>query len=203
MRKGNVEMREIKMWIEDKDTCVKVLDKMASNGICWKSGEPANEGFTAKMLPNCLPLGLHVKDDVLTKTDDMFGIIPTAIVRMEYRKADAVELTPKEYLGGPVFAGPEDRETSARPKFKLNDPSAVLERFNALKAMNTIILFANDERVISEWIEIIPDEVADDELMEIATDDPAIYRDACKEFRRLMRSDMMNTGGLYIGADVY
>jgi len=90
-----------------------------------------------------------------------------------------------------------------RTTFKTDDSCATLERFNALKAMNTIVRLANDEAVYCEWIYIIPDQADDEELMDIAMDQPDTYADACGLFLRLMRSKSMKNGGLYIGAEVY
>ena len=90
-----------------------------------------------------------------------------------------------------------------RPEFKNNSPEAVKDRFMNLKAMNVLMISGNDEGIYDLWIYTIPDEVDDEELMDIAMNDPEIYAEACGKFLRLMKSDMMEEGGLYIGGEVY
>ena len=80
---------------------------------------------------------------------------------------------------------------------------AVRERFDNLKAMHTLITSANDEGVYEQWIYIIPDQADDDDIMDVAMDQPDTYSEACGLFIRLMRSKMMREGGLYIGGEVY
>lgn len=88
-------------------------------------------------------------------------------------------------------------------KFLSNDSRAVIERFELLKAMNTIIKFCNDEGVYESWIYVIPDQCEDEELLEIAEDFPESYQDACSLFRSLAKGDYFQDGGFYVGRQVF
>lgn len=90
-----------------------------------------------------------------------------------------------------------------RPEYENNSKDAVMDRFMNLKAMNTLMISGNDEGIYDTWIYTIPDQVDDDELLDIAENDPDTYAEACGVFLRLMKSDMMEDGGLYIGGEVY
>lgn len=94
------------------------------------------------------------------------------------------------------FLGTEDA-------FERTNKEAVNDRFENLKAMNTIIKSVNDEQAYGCWINIVPDEADDDELREIAEDLPECYANACGLFLRLMKSSVTQDGGLYIGGDLY
>lgn len=64
-----------------------------------------------------------------------------------------------------------------------------IEKFELLKAMNTLVKAMNDETAYTTWIYVIPDGADDEELMEIASDkDEEIYKDACHTFRRICES---------------
>ena len=74
----------------------------------------------------------------------------------------------------------------------------ILQKFELLKAMNTIVKYMNDEDAYSRWILTVPDAADDDELMEIAGDeDDEIFGEACKEFRRIVNKYMPE--GLFVG----
>lgn len=79
---------------------------------------------------------------------------------------------------------------------------ADMERFELLKAMNTIISMMNDEGAYFEWIYTIPDCATDEELMEISIDADEdygtefdIFAEAVKEFSRIIRT--YGGGGIY------
>ena len=79
---------------------------------------------------------------------------------------------------------------------------ADMERFELLKAMNTIISMMNDEGAYFEWIYTIPDCATDEELMEISIDAEEdygtefdIFAEAVKEFGRIIRA--YGEGGIY------
>ena len=88
-------------------------------------------------------------------------------------------------------------------KFLHDDSFAVHERFELLKAMNTIIKMCNDETVYESWIYIIPDQCDDDELLDIAMNCPESYQDACNLFRRLAKGSYLQDGGFYAGRQVF
>ena len=88
-------------------------------------------------------------------------------------------------------------------EFKNPESNALYDRFECLKAMNTLIKHANDETVYESWIWIIPDQCEDDELLDVAMDQPDTYAEACGLFLRLMKGKAMREGGLYIGDEVY
>lgn len=88
-------------------------------------------------------------------------------------------------------------------EYKCTESYAVLHRFECLKAMNTLIKAANDEGVYESWIWIIPDQADDNDLIDVAMDQPDTYAEACGCFLRMMKSNLMKEGGLYIGEEVY
>ena len=74
----------------------------------------------------------------------------------------------------------------------------LLERYNALKAMNTLMLLMNNEEAYySAWIMIVPDEATDEDLMNIA-DDEDLYKEAVTCYLDCMY--LYGKDGLYIGA---
>lgn len=79
----------------------------------------------------------------------------------------------------------------------------VQDRFENLKAMNTLVKSLNDELAYYDnWIYIIPDDVDDEELMSIAEDnDPEIYDAAVRCFIRIFKR--YSKYGLYIGNKLY
>ena len=76
----------------------------------------------------------------------------------------------------------------------------IQERFEQLKAMNTIILSMNDENAYMFWRYLIPDLADDDNLLMCAEDDE-IFAEACTSFRSLIRE--YGGSGFYIGKEVY
>lgn len=77
----------------------------------------------------------------------------------------------------------------------------VLERFEALKAMNLLAKLCNDEGFYyNHWIYVIPDEADDDEMLEIAEDDEDTYSDAVRCFINNFHK-YAREGGLYIGGE--
>lgn len=88
-------------------------------------------------------------------------------------------------------------------KYKKTGPLAVHERFELLKAMNTVVKFCNDEMAYERWIYVIPDQCEDDELLGIAMDDPDSFQDACALFRELMCGEEVQDGGFFAGDQVF
>ena len=83
-------------------------------------------------------------------------------------------------------------------------PKNVLERYEAIKAMNTLVkCLNNEEAYYGSWIYVVPDEASDDELMEIASED--YQEDTFKEASALFLQLMYEYGpdGLYIGGALY
>lgn len=82
----------------------------------------------------------------------------------------------------------------------MSENKIIKERFEHLKAMNTIILSMNDEGAYMSWIYLIPDQ-ADDEDLLMCAEDEEIFGDACIKFRSLIRD--YGGSGFYIGKQVY
>ena len=83
-------------------------------------------------------------------------------------------------------------------------PKNVLERYEAIKAMNTLIkCLNNEEAYYGSWIYIVPDEASDDELMEIASEDyqEDTFKEASVLFLQLMNE--YGPDGLYIDDTLY
>lgn len=83
-------------------------------------------------------------------------------------------------------------------------PNNVLERFETLKAMNTLVKSLNNEEAYyGNWIYIVPDEASDEDLMEIASEDyqEQTFNDAVKCFIGIMCHYTLD--GFYIGGKVY
>lgn len=90
-------------------------------------------------------------------------------------------------------------------------PKNVLKRYEAIKAMNTLVkCLNNEEAYYNRWIYVVPDEASDDELMEIAASKPTtledgtvvdIFEDAAVVFLQLMNE--YGPDGLYVGDAVY
>lgn len=83
-------------------------------------------------------------------------------------------------------------------------PKNVLERYEAIKAMNTLVkCLNNEEAYYDRWIYIVPDEASDEELMEIASE--AYQEDTFKESSILFLQLMNEYGsdGLYIDDTLY
>lgn len=62
----------------------------------------------------------------------------------------------------------------------------VLLRFEQLKAMHALAMLANDEYIIAEWLEEVPDEPSDDDLKFIVKDDQA-FKSVCDAFARITK----------------
>lgn len=76
------------------------------------------------------------------------------------------------------------------------------ERYEALKAMNTLAKLMNNEEFYYHWITVIPDGADNDELEEIATDDLDSFKEACELFGNNFTA-LYQDGGLYIGDKVF
>lgn len=77
----------------------------------------------------------------------------------------------------------------------------VKERYEALKAMNTLAKLVNDEGFYYDhWIYIIPDGADDAELREIAEEDLDSFSDAVRCFINHFQ-EYAQEGGLYIGSE--
>ena len=80
----------------------------------------------------------------------------------------------------------------------------VLERYEAIKAMNTLVkCLNNEEAYYDRWIYVVPDEASDDELMEIASEDyqEDTFKEASILFLQLMNE--YGSDGLYIDDTLY
>lgn len=76
------------------------------------------------------------------------------------------------------------------------------EKFEILKAMNTLIrALNNEEAYYGDWVYTIPDEVDDAELQEIAFEDEETFEEAVYSFKRCMMYYLSD--GLYIGGKLY
>lgn len=83
-------------------------------------------------------------------------------------------------------------------------PKNVLERYEAIKAMNTLVkCLNNEEAYYDRWIYVVPDEASDDELMEIASEDyqEDTFKEASILFLQLMNE--YGSDGLYIDDTLY
>ena len=73
-----------------------------------------------------------------------------------------------------------------------------LMKFELLKAMHLLVMSMNDEGAYLYWINTIPDQASDEDLLEIAMDeDESIYREACQDFRRICEDHLEH--GFYLG----
>lgn len=77
-----------------------------------------------------------------------------------------------------------------------------LERFEVLKAMNTVMRYMNNEEAYFAWIVTIPDEADDEELMDIACNYTDIFREAVELFAEIFPAYYQD-GGLYVAGKVY
>ena len=83
-------------------------------------------------------------------------------------------------------------------------PKNILERYEAIKAMNTLVkCLNNEEAYYDRWIYVVPDEASDDELMEIASEDyqEDTFKEASILFLQLMNE--YGSDGLYIDDTLY
>lgn len=61
-----------------------------------------------------------------------------------------------------------------------------IQKFNLIKAMNLLVKSMDNEDAYYDWINIVPDQASDDDLISIASSvDDAVFREACHEFRRI------------------
>lgn len=74
------------------------------------------------------------------------------------------------------------------------------ERYEIMKAMNTLVMAMNNEDAYMEWILTVPDQATDDDLMDIAKDD-GLFADACAAFKSAMHD--YSEDGFYIDKRVW
>lgn len=75
-----------------------------------------------------------------------------------------------------------------------------MERFNALKAMNTLVKLLNNEDAYFEWINTVEDEADDESLMETVEIED-IFKEAVSDFRNIMKR--YGKDGFYLDGKVY
>lgn len=63
----------------------------------------------------------------------------------------------------------------------------MMERFNAVKAMNLLVLALNDENAYIRWIATVPDGATDEDLLDISRDDD-MMNEVTEEFIRIMNA---------------
>ena len=61
------------------------------------------------------------------------------------------------------------------------------ERFNAVKAMNLLVLALNNENAYTRWIVTVPDGATDEDLLDISRDDN-MMNEVTEEFIRIMNA---------------
>lgn len=61
----------------------------------------------------------------------------------------------------------------------------MMERFNAVKAMNLLVLALNNENAQIRWSVVVPDEATDEDLLTISQDDD-LMNEVTKNFIRIM-----------------
>lgn len=76
----------------------------------------------------------------------------------------------------------------------------VSDRFANLKAMNELIKSMNNEDAYFEWINLIPDQACDEDLLDIAQDQE-LFDDSVNLFIRLCEEYIED--GLFIGGILY
>lgn len=74
--------------------------------------------------------------------------------------------------------------------------TTVLERFDALKHMNAIMLDMNNEFAYLNWVEVVPDEASDEDLMFIA-EDKQRYKEVEDLFFKICKK--YGSDGMYLG----
>lgn len=74
------------------------------------------------------------------------------------------------------------------------------ERFEVVKAMNTLMKCINNDGIYIRWTLVVPLGASDSDLMEIATDKQLFY-ETINLFKRLWSG--AERFGLYISEDVY
>lgn len=77
----------------------------------------------------------------------------------------------------------------------------MMERFEMLKAMNTLVKLMNNEEAYYEWIYIIPDQADDEELMDIVQNYPDILKDAVDCFKDVYKRYAKD--GFYVDKKLY
>lgn len=71
----------------------------------------------------------------------------------------------------------------------------MFDRICLMKAMHTVVCALNDEEAYCEWINLVPDDANNDDLVDIAEDD-WLFQDACNTFREIMLN--YSEGGFYV-----
>lgn len=61
----------------------------------------------------------------------------------------------------------------------------MMERFNAVKAMNLLVLALNNENAQVRWFVVVPDEATDEDLLTISQDD-GLMNEVTEDFIRIM-----------------
>lgn len=61
----------------------------------------------------------------------------------------------------------------------------MMERFNAVKAMNLLVLALNNENAQVRWSVVVPDEATDEDLLTISQDDD-LMNEVTENFIRIM-----------------
>lgn len=61
----------------------------------------------------------------------------------------------------------------------------MMERFNAVKAMNLLVLALNNENAQIRWSTVVPDEATDEDLLTISQDDD-LMNEVTEDFIRIM-----------------
>lgn len=74
------------------------------------------------------------------------------------------------------------------------------ERFETIKAMNTLVKFINNETAYMRWIYLVPEEACEEDLFDFAKDEE-LFHEALVLFKRLWSNS--DKCGLYIGGNVY
>lgn len=74
----------------------------------------------------------------------------------------------------------------------------VLERYELVKAMHLIVTSLNDETAYYDWINIVPDEATNEDLLDCAMR-TEVFKDCCSYFAYIMRH--YYNGGLYLALE--
>lgn len=76
----------------------------------------------------------------------------------------------------------------------------MMERFNAVKAMNLLVLALNDENAYTRWIVTVHDRATDEDLLDISRDDD-MMNEVTEEFIRIMNA--YGWSGFYLGDGLF
>lgn len=76
----------------------------------------------------------------------------------------------------------------------------MIERYEIVKAMHSIVLCMNNEDAYSEWIVTVPDEPSDNDFEVIAKDDE-LFSETCTAFKSIACRYLKD--GLYIGGRLF